>query len=190
LHRAIHGNKKKSLRLASSNPPVLSLVFPGRDTTDYLTKGILPQMVALRNSISTIDSSTERHTSIMVYCTSRKPTIKVAVNLKRKLPIVLVNESGKILTRGCFRYLFGPSIYVLVASPFPSLYYIVLGDRCTCVERTQCEHVQEGQLVNAIRFGRLVQVTWHDLTAAEKRAAYDVLFESCDLEARWEAAQW
>lgn len=131
-------------------------------------------MVALRKPAIT----TPQHCSRMVYCASNKPTIKITVDLQRRLPVVLVNqESGEVVTHGLFSYLMGPSVYVLVASHLPRLYYIVQGDRCSCPEGEGCEHVQEGQLCGAMRNGKLVQVTWYDLTPAEKRAAYDALYE-------------
>src|SRR5579859_5924677 len=123
-------------------------------------------MVALRNNPAITSPQT---CSRMVYLANNKPTVKITVDLQRRLPVVLVNqETGEIVTHGLFSYLMGPSVYVLVASQFPRLYYIVQGDRCSCLEGEGCEHVQEGQLCGAIRNGRLTQVTWHDLTAAEK----------------------
>ncbi len=131
-------------------------------------------MVALRK-----ETITNPHTcSRMVYLANNKPTVKITVDLQRRLPVMLVNqETGEVVTHGLFSYLLGPSVYVLVASQFPRLYYIVQGDRCSCPEQDGCEHVQEAMLCGAIRNGRLTQVTWHDLTAAEKRAAYDEYFE-------------
>jgi hypothetical protein len=132
-------------------------------------------MVALRSKPAI---TTPQQCSRMVYLANNKPTVKVTVDLQRRLPVVLVNqESGEVVTHGLFSYLLGPSVYVLVASPFARLYYIVQGDQCSCPEGEECEHVQEAMLCGAIRNGRLVQITWYDLTPDEKRAAYDALYE-------------
>ena len=146
-------------------------------------------MVALlRNTPSPIVAP-ERHVSIMTYLDSSRQAIPILVDQREEISICLVDQAtGAVLTHSCFRYLFGPSRFVLVASLFLHLYYLVEGDKCTCPEKGECEHCQDAFLVGAIRGNRLVEVPWCELTEDEQRAAYDVLFESCSLEARWEAA--
>ncbi len=39
-------------------------------------------------------------------------------------------------------------------------------------------HIQDTPLVNAIRDGKLVQVSWNELTEAERRAAQVVMFHN------------
>jgi len=147
-------------------------------------------MVALRNIYSPI-TSPERHVSIMTYVDSNRQAIPILVDQREEISICLVDQSsGAVLTHGCFRYLLGPSRFVLVASEFSHLYYLVEGDKCTCIERIGCSHTQDAWLVAAIRGNNLVETPWCELTEDEQTEANNVLFAPCDLEARWEAAQW
>jgi len=43
------------------------------------------------------------------------------------------------------------------------------------------EHIEDDLKVNAIRDGKLVEVSWNDLTEDERRAAYVAMFDPC----RW-----
>lgn len=42
-------------------------------------------------------------------------------------------------------------------------------------------HLEDDDIVNAIRDGRLVRIRWNDLYESEKRAAYDAIFRPCDI---------
>ena len=45
------------------------------------------------------------------------------------------------------------------------------------IETDLQQHVEDTPLVNAIRGGRLVEVSWNDLTDEEQRAANAVMFD-------------
>jgi hypothetical protein len=50
----------------------------------------------------------------------------------------------------------------------------------TSLQPTTTAEENTQQSVSAIRDGELVSLDWDDLTEAEKRAAYVVLFSPCD----------
>ncbi len=44
------------------------------------------------------------------------------------------------------------------------------------------QHIEDTELVNAIRHGKIVQVTWNELDGSEKRQAYVNMFLSAGFE--------
>jgi len=54
-------------------------------------------------------------------------------------------------------------------------------DVAPIIEPDLAQHIDYRPTVNAIRDGKLIEVSWNDLTEDERRAAYVVMFNPC----RW-----